>query len=158
MTIGAAQNPPTVRWLPAEPFAHLDDIHHRTIRCLRHLTTAVPPGHHPAPAVDVEETADEFVIELDLPGAAATEVIVQWNDRYLTVHGLIPARTHTGTLRQHARPTGPLHHTIALPGPVQGDQITATLVNGVLTIHAPKAHPCPAVYIIDADASDGHLP
>ena len=38
------------------------------------------------------------------------------------------------------------------------ERATATLVNGVLTIHAPKAHPCPAVYIIDADASDGHLP
>lgn len=158
MTIGAVRQSPAVRWLPAEPFAHLDDIHHRTSRGLRILTAAAPPGGEPPPAVDVEETADEFVIEVDLPGATAPGVIVQWNDRHLIVHGRIPARTHTGPLRRHTRRTGPVHHTIRLPGPVQGDQITATLTNGVLTIHASKAHPCPAVYIIDPDTSDGQLP
>ncbi|HZX05005.1 Hsp20/alpha crystallin family protein [Kribbella sp.] len=156
MTIEAVRQSPAVRWLPAEPFAHLDDIHHRTSRGLRALTAASTPGGEPPPGVDVEETADEFVIEVDLPGAAG--VIVEWNARYLVVHGRIPERAHTGPLRRHTRRTGPVHYAIALPAPVQGDKITATVTNGVLTIHAPKAHPGPAVYIIDADASEGQLP
>ncbi|TCC55299.1 Hsp20 family protein [Kribbella pittospori] len=105
------------------------------------LRIAAPPGGEPPPGVDVEETADE--LEVDLPGAAAPGVIMEWNDRHLIVHGRIPARTHTGPLRRHTRRTGPIHHTIELPAPVQGDKITATLTNGVLTIHAPKAHPRP---------------
>lgn len=148
MTLGAVRQSPAVRWLPAEPFAHLDDIHHRTSRGLRHLTAASSTGGEPAPAVDVEETADEFVIELDLTGAVARQVTVQWNGQQLVVHGRIPTRVHAGTLRRCGRRTGP----------VLGDKITATLANGALTIHAPKARPCPAVYIAGADTTDGYLP
>ncbi|MGW6277048.1 Hsp20/alpha crystallin family protein [Kribbella sp. NPDC055071] len=158
MTIDAIRHSAAVRWLPAEPLAHLDDIHHRTSRGLRALTAAAPCGGESSPGVDVEETADEFVIDLDLPGAAATEVIVEWNDRHLIVHAQIPQRPHRGPLRRHTRRTGPVRHLITLPGPVRGDKITATLTNGVLTVHAPKTHPCPSIYLIDADAPDGHLP
>lgn len=158
MSLGAVRQSPAVRWLPAEPFAHLDDIHHRASRGLRHLTAASSTGGEPAPAVDVEETADEFVIELDLPGAVARQVTVQWNGQQLVVHGRIPARVHAGTLRRCGRRTGPVCYTLRLPGPVLGDKITATLANGVLTIHAPKARPCPVVYIVDADTTDGCLP
>jgi HSP20 family protein len=158
MTFGAVRQSPAVRWLPAEPFAHLHDIHHRTSRGLRHLAAASSTGGEPAPAVDVEETADEFVIELDLPGAVACQVTVQWNGQQLVVHGRIPTRVHAGTLRRCGRRTGPVRYAVRLPGPVLGDKITATLANGVLTIHAPKARPCPSVYIVDADTTDGYLP
>jgi HSP20 family protein len=57
-------------------------------------------------------------------------------------------------LRQHTRHTGQVHHTITLPGPVLGDKVSASLTHGVLTIHAPKAHPSPAhrIHIVDPDA------
>ncbi|MET9272144.1 Hsp20/alpha crystallin family protein [Kribbella sp. NPDC003557] len=158
MTLGAVRQPPAVRWLPADPFAHLDDIHHRTRRGLRHLTAVASTSNGPPSAVDVEETTDAFIIELDLPGAAARQVTVQCNGRHLVVRGRIPAHVHAGTLRRHTRYTGPVCHTIRLPEPVQGNNITATLTNGVLTIHAPKARPAPAVCIVDPDTPDGYLP
>jgi HSP20 family protein len=159
MNPNVAQRPATVRWLPTEPFAHFDDIHRRMNQLMHKLTTT-PVGPWWTPAVDIEETDEEFVVEVDVPGATIGDVVLEWNDRSLTVRGQIPAREHPGVLRQHTRHTGPLHHTIGLPGPVLGDKITASLTHGVLTIHAAKAHPGPAhcVHIDDPDASSGGQP
>jgi HSP20 family protein len=158
MTNRVTQRQAAVRWLPTEPFAHFEDIHRRMNQLMHKLATAPTPGAWWRPAVDIEETDDECVIEIDLPGATTHDVFLEWNDdRSLTLRGTLPAREHTGVLRQHTRHTGPLHHTIGLPCPVLGDQVTASLTHGVLTIHATKAHPGPAqtIHIVDPDAPDG---
>ncbi|MGZ0146031.1 hypothetical protein ACXJJ3_03070 [Kribbella sp. WER1] len=123
MTVGAVRQSSAVRWLPDEPFAHLDDIHHRTSRGLRRLTCASSIG-----------------------GAVARELTVVWNGQQFVVHGRIPTRVHAGTPRRCGRRAGP----------VLGNKITGTLVNGVLAIHAAKARPCPAAYILDAGTIDGY--
>ncbi|GAA0938354.1 hypothetical protein GCM10009554_27290 [Kribbella koreensis] len=156
MNHNAAQRPAstkTVRWLPTDPFAHFEDIHRRMNQLMQQLTTNPAPTDW-KPAVDIEETDDEYLIEVDLPGACTDDVVLERNDHSLTVHGQIPARNHTGVLRQRTRHTGPLHHTIRLPGPVLGEKITARLTHGLLAIHAPKADPGPAhrVHIVDPDA------
>ena len=155
-----AQRPAAARWLPTEPFAHFEDIHRRMNQLMHKLATTTPVGAWWTPAVDIEETDDQFVIEVDLPGATAHDVVLEWNDRFLTVRGQIPEREHPGVLRQHTRHTGPLHHTIALPGPVLGDKITASLTHGLLTIHAPKAHPGPVhrIHIVDPQDTNGGQP
>jgi HSP20 family protein len=122
------------------------------------LTTTPTPEAWWTPAVDIEETDEECVIEIDLPGATAHDVALEWNDdRSLTVRGTIPAREHTGVLHRHTRHAGPVHHTIALPCSVRGDQLTATLTHGVLTIRAAKTHPGRAqiIHIVDPDAPGG---
>ncbi|GAA1658020.1 hypothetical protein GCM10009744_59010 [Kribbella alba] len=160
MTDRATQRPVAVRWLPTDPFAHLDDIHRRMNQLMHHLTTNPTTAAWTAPAVDIEETDEEFVIDIDLPGATERDVYLEWNHRALTVHGQLPSREHTGVLHQRARHPGPLHHTIDLPAPVLGDKVTATLTHGVLTIHAPKTVPGAAhrIHIIDPDAPNGRLP
>jgi HSP20 family protein len=162
MTDGRRPGQPVVRWLPTEPFAHLDDIHHRTTRLMRELAVPVaPPGDRRMPAVDlavdIEETDDECVIEVDLPGAGAKDVIVELDDRSLTLRGHRPTREHRGVLRRRTRVTGPLHYTIELPCPIRGDRTTATISRGVLTVHAPKAHPGPArrIHLVEIDDSSG---
>ncbi len=148
------QRPAAVRWLPTEPFAHLEDIHRRMNQHMHRLATSPLPGIWWTPAVDIEETDEEFVIDIDLPGATAGDVVLESaNDRSLTVRGQIRGREHHGVLHRHTRHTGALQHTIELPCPVLGDQTTATLTHGVLTIHAAKAHPGPAhrIHIVDPD-------
>jgi HSP20 family protein len=160
MTDGAVQRSAAVRWLPTEPFAHFDDIHRRMNQLMRQHPGAAARQGWWVPAVDVEETDVEFVIEIELPGATAHDVVVEWNDRLLTVRGQIPARERVGVLCQHARRTGMIHHTIALPGPVLGNRLTASMTAGVLTIRAPKAHPGPPhrILIVDPDAPPGQKP
>ncbi len=125
------------RWLQSEPFAHLEDLYRRMNQLLRNLADDVDlrPGRSP---VDVEETDDAYLVEIDLPGVPRDTLALEWNDRQLTLHGEVKDRERIGTVHQQARRTGPFDHTITLPGSVDGDTIEATLTNGVLTIHAPK--------------------
>ena len=129
---------PPMRWLPSEPFAHLDDLYRRMNQLMRNLADEVDLRSWRAP-VDIEETDDAYLVEIDLPGVPQDTLTLEWNDRQLTLHGEVTDRERTGILHQQARRTGPFDHTITLPGAVDGDTIEATLTNGVLTIHAPKA-------------------
>ncbi|RZT16893.1 HSP20 family protein [Kribbella sp. VKM Ac-2569] len=126
------------RWLPSEPFAHLEDIYRRMNQMMRNLADDVDLRSWRSP-VDIEETDDAYLVEIDLPGVPRDTLVLEWNDRQLTLHGEVKDRERIGILHQQARRTGPFDHTITLPGAVDGETIEATLTNGVLTIHAPKA-------------------
>lgn len=128
------------RWLPNEPFTHLEDLYRRINQLIHNLADEVDLHSWRSP-VDIEETDDAYLVEIDLPGVSRDTLTLEWNDRQLTLHGEAQDRERTGVLHQQARRTGPFDHAITLPGAVDGDTIEATLTNGVLTIHAPKAEP-----------------
>jgi HSP20 family molecular chaperone IbpA len=88
--------------------------------------------------VDIEETAEAFRIELDLPGLAPDDVDIELRDNEIRVSGTFGERRREGTLRHHARRTGEFEYLIALPGDVAADGVEADLDSGVLTIVAPK--------------------
>jgi len=127
-----------MRWLPSEPFAHLEGIYRRMNQMMRNLAEDVDLRSWRSP-IDIEETDDAYLVEIDLPGVPRDTLALEWNDRQLTLHGEVTDRERIGILHQQARRTGPFDHTITLPGVVDGDRIEATLTNGVLTVHAPKA-------------------
>ncbi|MGH3461986.1 MAG: Hsp20/alpha crystallin family protein [Kribbellaceae bacterium] len=89
-------------------------------------------------AVDLEETEDAYILDVDLPGVTPADLVVEWGERHLLLHGQAKARVRTGELRRQTRAIGRFDHTIDLPGPIDGPGITATLTHGVLTVHAPK--------------------
>jgi HSP20 family protein len=89
-------------------------------------------------AVDLEETENAYIVEVDLPGVTPVDLVVEWGERHLLLHGEVKGRAHTGELHRQTRATGSFDHTVALPGPIDGTGITATLAHGVLTVHAPK--------------------
>jgi len=127
-----------MRWLPSEPFAHLEDLYRRMNQMMHNLADDVDLRSWRSP-VDIEETDDAYLVEIDLPGVPRDTLTLEWNDRQLTLHGEVTDRERVGILHQQARRTGAFDHTITLPGTVDGDTIEATLANGVLTVHAPKA-------------------
>ncbi|WP_432827803.1 Hsp20/alpha crystallin family protein [Dactylosporangium sp. CA-092794] len=90
--------------------------------------------------VDIEETADAFRVDLDLPGVAPDDVQIELRDDEIRVYGTFGERPREGTLRHHARRTGEFEYLIALPGEVNPDGVSADLDGGVLTVLAPKAH------------------
>ncbi|GAA3456738.1 Hsp20/alpha crystallin family protein [Dactylosporangium matsuzakiense] len=88
--------------------------------------------------VDIEETSEAFLIELDLPGVAPGDVQIELRDSELRVWGSFKERQRDGTLRHQARRTGEFEYLVALPGDVDADNVSADLDGGVLTIVAPK--------------------
>lgn len=92
------------------------------------------------PEVDVIESDDELIVEAELPGLAREEFTLTIQGRDLILEGERKSVAHPGRARrlQVERRYGPFQRLICLPVDVEGDSISATLVDGVLKITIPK--------------------
>ncbi|HZX02822.1 Hsp20/alpha crystallin family protein [Kribbella sp.] len=107
----------SVRLLPSDPYGALEDW------------SSFP--------VDVEETEDAYIVEIDLPGIPRQDVTLEITGRELTVSGEI--KEHSGFLHRQTRRSGRFHHAVSLPGEVDVERIKASLDDGVLMVRAPKS-------------------
>jgi HSP20 family protein len=117
------------RW---DPFRDLIAIQHRIERL------SATGGHGWAPAVDLCETAEAFVIRAELPGVARGHVRISLHEGRLTLQGRREARVACEHCHQIERGHGEFSRTFALPPTVDADRITADLADGVLTVVVPK--------------------
>jgi HSP20 family protein len=94
-----------------------------------------------APALDVEETEDGYTLHVELPGVPADDVEVSLEENVLTVSGerRFYEDRDAESFRRIERHVGRFHRSVRLPDRVQGDGVTATAKDGVLTITVPKA-------------------
>ena len=93
------------------------------------------------PAVDIEETAEEFVFKADLPGISQKDVKVNVMGDTLTIRGERKQESErkNGGMRRTERIHGAFERTFRLGTPVRNDQVKAQYKDGVLEIHVPKA-------------------
>lgn len=98
-----------------------------------------------APAFDLTERADAFVLEADLPGVREEELDVSVTGNRLTVAGRRESeRRDEGDQRFVVeRSYGAFTRSFALPEGCDADQISAELREGVLTVVIPKTAPQP---------------
>jgi HSP20 family protein len=93
------------------------------------------------PALDVRETDDAYVIEVDLPGIdpEQTEVLVE--GRTVTIRGTLAEEREEarGNYLVRERRQGTFLRAVALPGMIEVDQVETRYQNGQLTITLPKA-------------------
>jgi HSP20 family protein len=120
------------RW---DPLRDLLAIQHR----LERLSSTSPQGW--APAVDVCETAEAFILTAELPGLSRDQIRIELQDGKVTVQGRRDARVPCEQYHQVERGHGEFSRSIALPPGVKADDISADLRDGVLTIIVPKAEP-----------------
>jgi HSP20 family protein len=92
-----------------------------------------------APAVDIEEADDAYVVEADLPGVKRNDVNIELVGNELTITGDIKERERKGALRRQTRRTGHFEYRVTLPAHVDAENIEANLDEGVLTVRVPKA-------------------
>ena len=116
------------RW---DPLRDLLAIQHR----LERLSSG-PQGW--APAVDLCETSEAFIVTAELPGLARDQVRIEVHDGKLTLHGRRDARVPCEQYHQVERGHGEFSRTFALPSTVDPEKISADLRQGVLTIVVPK--------------------
>jgi len=92
------------------------------------------------PLVDIIETNDAFTFQADLPGVAAGDVDVSYENGVLTVHAKANPRQPAGhryVWREYG--VGHFYRQFTLNAPINPDGIRAELRNGVLELHVPKA-------------------
>ena len=110
-------------------------IQHR----LERLASSGPQGW--APAVDLCETADAFIVTAELPGLAREQIHIQVTDGRLTLQGRRDARSvpcEQLSPRSNAA-TASSRAPFALPSMVDSERVSADLHDGVLTITVPKS-------------------
>jgi HSP20 family protein len=91
-----------------------------------------------APAIDIEETDDAYMVEMELPGAKSDDVSIDVSGNEVRVYGEIKKRERKGILRRQTRKVGEFDYRFTLPVDIDADEITAEMSDGVLTLRAPK--------------------
>lgn len=135
-----------VRWSPMglHPTRDLARMREDMDHFLNSFVAGAPAGDARAawaPAVELEETAESFVVRLDLPGVSQNDVKVQLTGDTLSIRGeRRNERTEKdGNLLRTERRYGAFERTFTLAAPVHGDQVRATFKDGVLEVRIPKA-------------------
>lgn len=93
-----------------------------------------------APAVDIEEYADKFVLHADVPGVDPATIELTLENGVLTLSGSREQRVEqAGVERSRTeRPAGRFHRRFALPDTIDSESVSASNKNGVLEIVIPK--------------------
>jgi len=95
-----------------------------------------------SPAADVYETADSFLIEVELAGLDKDDVELHVQGDELTVRGQREMKgARPDCFHRMERRHGPFSRTFALPAEVDGDHVTAEFRDGLLRLDLPKARP-----------------
>ena len=93
-----------------------------------------------APAVDIKEEAERFLIHADIPGVKPEEINVSMEDGVLTIKGekKTEAETEKEGYKRVERTHGSFYRRFSLPDTANSDAISAASKHGVLEIVIPK--------------------
>ncbi len=94
-----------------------------------------------APAVDVHETDEDYVVEMDLPGRTEKDLDVEVKDNVLTISSRREEKNEdkkNGYLLRERREAS-FSRSFRLPQGVDAGKIQAAFKNGVLELRVPKA-------------------
>lgn len=137
-----------IRWSPRselwDPFSNLADLQEEVNRLFdgslrrggqRDFVTVF------APAVDISEEKDHFLVRAELPGLSKDDVGVALQDSYLTIKGEKKHEAESTEAHYHRveRMYGTFSRTFELPVAVDAKKIDAQFKDGVLSVRLPKS-------------------
>ena len=90
--------------------------------------------------LDVKDNAEDYEVSALLPGVAADDVSIQVVGDTVTIQGELKVEyDEQANYLLRERPVGRFMRTLRLPDPVDSGKVEASLKDGVLTLHIPKA-------------------
>ena len=135
----------TRRWDPLRDLLTLQERMNRLFEDTLSATRPAPPlgSGSWTPLADVYETADGFVVQVDLPGLTAEDVEVHVDGDRLVLRG---RRRPSEAARpdnyyRMERSYGPFVRTFVLAPDVDPDRVTANFKDGLLRLELPKVRP-----------------
>jgi HSP20 family protein len=110
-----------------------------------------------APAADISERKDAYLVAVELPGVEASQVEITVEDGLLTIQGERRFAHDSAEEKVHRaeRCYGAFRRSITLPSHIEADKIQASAQDGVLQILVPKAPDTQAKHI-QVRAGQGH--
>jgi len=104
----------------------------------RNLAAAAQTVYLP---LDIKQTDKEFVIEASVPGFGPEEVEITADQGVLTIRGERKLETQSddkSTYLRRERAAYSFVRQLTLPSDVRESEISASFLNGVLTLHLPR--------------------
>jgi HSP20 family protein len=126
-----------------EPWSIIDQLH-RDLDRFAQARLPQSQGENPvadwAPAVDIVEEKDRFVLRADIPGVDPSDIDISMDNGVLTVSGERKVETTTAEegFRRVERSFGRFYRRFNLPDTADADGIKATSSKGILEISIPK--------------------
>jgi HSP20 family molecular chaperone IbpA len=94
------------------------------------------------PYADIYETGDEIVVVADMPGVSEETVEITLEQDVLTINGYVKTAPPEGYSLAYAEyDVGDFVRSFRVSNEIDRDGIQATLKDGVLRLHLPKAGP-----------------
>lgn len=103
---------------------------------LENLFGRTSPGW--VPPADLCETADCFILTIELPGLDRSGVEIGFASGTITISGQRPSEAPCERYQQFERAQGPFSRSFRFAVPVDATAIMADLADGVLTVTIPK--------------------
>src|SRR5262245_16153564 len=132
----------TERWEPLRGISEIQGEVNRLFDSFfgRPAPAAAQSGRAWAPFVDMQETKDDLVLTIEVPGVREKDVSVSITGDLLSVKGerRVEPEVKDQTWLHVERAYGKFERTIQLPMPVQADKVKAAYRDGVLEIKLPK--------------------
>lgn len=108
------------------------------------------------PKVDIIEKKDAYVLDMELPGFSQENVDINLNDRVLTIESNFNKsceKTDNSVDDENVkqkdfvylvkeRRTKRFHRSFTLPQDIDGNEVSATFKNGLLTVVLPRKKEC----------------
>ena len=131
-----------VRWRPFRDLYNLQDDFSRMFEgFFDRGTRQVEDGGVWMPATDIQETKDDVVVSVELPGMKKDEIKVTVQDNVLTIRGEKKQEKEEKDTNYHRIEWnyGSFIRSLSLPAAVKAEKISATYEAGVLRVLLPKA-------------------
>jgi HSP20 family protein len=101
-----------------------------------------------APAVDVLETEDSYLLFAELPGVAKEDIQLQVREQRLELSGHRRSLGESRNFLRMERSYGPFRRTFDLGVPVDAESISASFDHGTLRVAIPKRPATPALAVV----------
>jgi HSP20 family protein len=126
-----------------DPYREMEDINTRFGQLIQSFFQdssgpSTATGWSTLPAVDIEETDDAYVVDVDMPNVNPDDVTLEMRGEELHIAGTTHQRERTGVMRRQNRPTGAFEWLVDLPSDIDPNRVEATYDSGVLTVRVGK--------------------
>jgi HSP20 family protein len=94
-----------------------------------------------SPKMDISENKENYILRLDIPGVAKSDISIKVQDNNLVISGKREEKVENykdNKMIRYERSYGKFSRIYSLPGPFDKDKIKAKYKNGVLTVTVPK--------------------
>jgi HSP20 family protein len=132
-----------LRWDPFQDLLSLQDEMNRVFNRAagRSTDTSGQAARAWAPALDIAERKDAYLVTVELPGVNPDDINVTLENNLLTIQGERRQASESADQQFHRieRAYGSFRRSVSLPSTVQADAIQASYDDGLLRLVVPKA-------------------